>query len=71
MNKSTFLPFRVADNAIEYINTNYVLKATYTKTHDSHALIVKLITGAMLTYVVDSNSDDQEVLQQWLEFLGE
>ena len=68
-NKPTFLTLRVTNNTTEYINTNHVLKATYTKTYDSEALIVTLITGAMLTYVVGSNLADKAILQQWLDFL--
>lgn len=72
-NKPAFLPFKVTEESIEFINTNYVLRVTYNKRHDtdgSHCLALKLVNGTVLAYVTDRPETDP-ILRQWLDFLGQ
>ena len=67
-NKPAFLIIKSSDGLTEYINTNHILRITHATGNGCESLTIKLITGAILSYVI-RDSETEAILQQWLDFL--
>ncbi len=64
MIKSTFLIIERANGHTEYININYILIISHTKTQNhQEGLSIKFVTGAIMTIVL-KDSEIKSILKQ-------